>query len=164
MLHLSKNHAVRVFPWANTFRLASAVRFALASLLLQGKPSCQRAEDPHVGVRGVIEQEAKQETVSQRQESHAAVAMNRRGGGGGGAAALASSTLCCMSSSTIGHEGFLPFCHYKHSQYRLHFTDSPLTVTHAAPTHVPAKQPLTAIMYDVVSIMQHPDGRKTILS
>lgn len=77
MLHLSKNHFVRVFPWTNRFRLAPPVRFALASLLLQGKPSCQRAEDPHVGVREVIEQEAKQETVSQRQES-------QPDGGGGG--------------------------------------------------------------------------------
>lgn len=44
----------------------------------QGKPPCQRAEDPHVGVRGeVIEQEGKQETVSQRRGSHTASAMNR---------------------------------------------------------------------------------------
>lgn len=43
----------------------------------QGKPSCQRAEDPHVGVREVIEQEGKQETVSQRRGSHTALAMNR---------------------------------------------------------------------------------------
>lgn len=57
-------------------RFASQLRFSFPPP--QGKPCCQRAEDPHVGVRGeVIEQEGKQETVSQRRGSHAALAMNR---------------------------------------------------------------------------------------
>lgn len=72
-----QTHCLAIFN-QKTFPPCFTSQLCFSSPPPQGKPSCQRAEDPHVGVRGeVIEQEGKQETVSQRRGSHNALAMNR---------------------------------------------------------------------------------------
>lgn len=62
-----------------------------------------------MGVRGeVIEQEGKQETVSQRQGSHTALAMNRRE-----RTRMGISDSVLQSGNTVGHECIWPFSYYK---------------------------------------------------